>query len=175
MKLSLPQKPAGVAAMTLVELLLAIGIGLTVLASVGALMAFTLRSFVALGNYNELDQASREALDKMSREVRQATNVYAYTTNIMWLNSGSLIYWWNPPDRKVYRWSSGNFSVLLEQCDYLRFGVSQRNPSNNFSFYPASDKTTAKLVDVSWTCSRQIFQQKVNTESVQTAKIVLRN
>jgi hypothetical protein len=30
-------------------------------------------------------------------------------------------------------------------------------------------------VDVSWKCSRQILGEKVNTESVQTAKIVMRN
>jgi hypothetical protein len=33
----------------------------------------------------------------------------------------------------------------------------------------------AKLVDVSWLCSRKILGRKVNTESVQTAKIVMRN
>jgi hypothetical protein len=30
------------------------------------------------------------------------------------------------------------------------------------------------LIEVSWICSRQIFGKKVNTESVQTAKIVIR-
>jgi hypothetical protein len=66
-------------------------------------------------------------------------------------------------------------TVLLTQCDTLFFDLSQRNPSNNFTFYPISDPRTAKLVDVTWTCSRQLLQAKVNTESVQTAKIVIRN
>ncbi|MEJ2010407.1 MAG: hypothetical protein P8Z30_20015, partial [Acidobacteriota bacterium] len=72
--------------------------------------------------------------------------------------------------------------VLLTNCEYLAFGISQRNPSNEFCFYPATNTTTSKLdpslcklVDVSWKCSREIFGKKVNTESVQTAKIVMRN
>jgi len=163
------------AAMTLIEMLVAVGIGLMIMAAVGALLLFTVRSYVALGNYNDLDQASRQALDRMSREIRQVRNVNHYSTNILWMNDWTLIYWWNPGDRKLYRYLNGQPTVLLEQCDYLRFGMSQRNPSNNFSFYPTTGTTTAKLLDVSWTCSREISGQKVNTESVQTAKIVIRN
>ncbi|HLP76194.1 MAG TPA: hypothetical protein VK327_04685, partial [Candidatus Paceibacterota bacterium] len=73
------------------------------------------------------------------------------------------------------RVKNGQTTVLLRQCDYLCFGIFQRNPSNDFNFYPASSWTSAKLVNVSWRCSRQIFQKKVNTESVQTARIVIRN
>ena len=43
-------------------------------------------------------------------------------------------------------------------------------------FYSASNNPAiCKLVSVSWRCSRTILGQKVNTESVQTAKIVIRN
>jgi hypothetical protein len=31
------------------------------------------------------------------------------------------------------------------------------------------------MIDVSWKCSREILGAKINTESVQTAKIVIRN
>ena len=34
--------------------------------------------------------------------------------------------------------------------------------------------TGAKLIKLNWTCSRTILGQAVNTESVQTAKIVMR-
>jgi Tfp pilus assembly protein PilW len=179
MKLHLPKNPrAKSAAMTLIEMLIATGVGLMVMAAVGSLMVFTLRSFAALGNYNDLDQASRNALDVMSREIRQATNVSGLFSNATFvrlnLNSNSLAYVWT--NKKLQRLKTGSLPVLLlDQCDYLRFGISQQNPSNGFTFYPASSFATAKLVDVSWTCSRQILGQKVNTESVQTAKIALRN
>jgi hypothetical protein len=32
----------------------------------------------------------------------------------------------------------------------------------------------AKLVQVTWVCSRSILGKKVNTESVQSAKVVIR-
>jgi hypothetical protein len=64
---------------------------------------------------------------------------------------------------------------ILEQCDFLDFNISQRNPTNNFKFIETTSPATAKLVDVTWRCSRTILGAKVNTESVQTAKIVIRN
>ncbi|MGC3957238.1 MAG: hypothetical protein QM813_04500 [Verrucomicrobiota bacterium] len=167
--------------MTLLEMLVAVGIGMMVMAAVGALMFYTVRSYVALGNYNDLDQASRFALDAMSRDIRQVRNVNYCSTNLLYVNDWTLCYWWNPNpnDRRLYRYelsgSAWKSTILLEQCDYLRFGMSQRNPSNNFSFYPTTGTTTAKLLDVSWTCSREIFNKRANTESVQTAKIVIRN
>jgi hypothetical protein len=176
MKLQIRKNQAPrLAAMTLMEMLIAVAIGLMIMAGVGSLLLFTVRSYVALGNYNDLDQASRQALDTMSREIRQVRNVNWCSTNLLYMNDWTLIYWWNPADRNLYRYLNGRPTILLEQCDYLRFGMSQRNPSNNFSFYPTTGTATAKLLDVSWTCSREIIGQKVNTESVQTAKIVIRN
>jgi hypothetical protein len=48
-------------------------------------------------------------------------------------------------------------------------------------YYPATNGTgvldvnLCKLINLSWKCSRTIFAQKVNTESVQAAQIVLRS
>lgn len=164
--------------MTLVEMLIAVAIGMIVMAAVATLTVFTIRSFVALGNYNDLDQASRNALDSMSREIRQCKSLTSYATNQLVFNNqngDNLTFVWNPNTRILSRTLLGQTKVLLNQCDYLRFGMSQQNPSNDFNFYPTTSLATAKLVDVSWTCSRQILGKKVNTESVQTAKIVIRN
>ena len=66
--------------------------------------------------------------------------------------------------------------ILLGQCDYLLFNTYQRNMSNQvYGAFSNATAQTCKLVDLNWRCSRQILQQKVNTESVQTAKIVIRN
>lgn len=180
MNIQLPIKQKNRAGMTLVEMLVAVAVGSLVLAAVGLLMLFTVRSFVALGNYNDLDQASRNALDIMSYDIRQTRALTTYATNQLIFtdyDGAPLIYVWNanPNALTLSRIKGAQTKVLLKQCDYLRFGISQRNPSNNFNFYPTTNAATAKLVDVSWTCSRQILQQKVNTESVQTAKIVIRN
>jgi type II secretory pathway pseudopilin PulG len=168
-------------AMTLVEIMVAVVIGGLVLAAIGSLFQFTLRSFAAIGNYNDLDNASRNALDTLSRDIRQAHALTAFSTNQIRLvanDSNTLTYAYSPGTGMFTRQhGSGNPTVLLEQCDYLNFAIYQRNPSNGWTWYPVTSGLldTAKLIDVSWKCSRQIYGEKVNTESVQTAKFVLRN
>lgn len=165
-------------AFTLVEMMVAMGLGVFVLAIVATLTMFTVRSFVAMGNYNDLERASTRALDTMSREVRQAASVVSFTTNrvqLRMLNGTMLAYEYDPQAETLTQLKGGARQVLLEQCDYLSFNISQRNPSNDFNFYPASTVAQAKLLDVSWRCSRKILGSKLNTESVQTAKIVIRN
>lgn len=163
---------------TLVELMVVMGLGMIVLAVVGTLMVYTVRSFVAMGNYNDLERASTHALDVMSKEVRQAAQLVSYTTNQVnfeLLDGTRLTYQYDPRQETLTQIKGGVSEVLLEQCDFLRFNVYQRNPSNNFTFYPTTVPGQVKLLDVSWRCSRQILGQKVNTESVQTSKIVIRN
>jgi len=163
---------------TLVELMVACGIAVLVFAAIGFTTVFTARSFLAIGNYADLDNASRNALDIMSRDIRQTRGLTAYQTNQLTFqdfDGAALTYTWDPAVGTLSRQKGTETRVLLNQCDYLNFGVSQRNPSNDFNFYPATNLSTVKLIDVSWNCSRQILQQKVNTESVQTAKLVIRN
>ena len=163
---------------TLVEVMVAMGLGVFVLAVVATLTMFTVRSFVAMGNYNDLERASTRALDTMSKEVRQAAQLVSYETNrieLRLLDGTPLVYQYDANAETLTQIKAGQRTVLLEQCDFLKFNVYQRNPSNNFSFYPTSVPGQVKLLDVSWRCSRQILGQKLNTESVQTSKIVIRN
>jgi type II secretory pathway pseudopilin PulG len=165
-------------AWSLVELLIAMAVAGLVLTVVAKTTLFAARSFVAIGNYDELSRTSQNALDTMSKQIRQAKRVVAFQTNRIELEDQdglTLVFHWDPSSGLLTRQKSGVTSVLLTDCDYLLFGRSQRNPSNNFTFWTTSDNNQIKLIDVSWRCSRQILQQKVNTESVQTAKIVLRN
>jgi hypothetical protein len=163
---------------TLMETLVATSVAGLVFATVATLWMFSMRSFAALGNYGDLDATSRNALDTMSREIRQTralTNFSSTTLMFEDYDTNSLVYTYDTSARTLTRQKGGTNTVLLVQCDYLNFDISQRNPSNNFTFYPTTNPSQAKLVDVSWRCSRQIMGSKVNTESVQTAKIVIRN
>jgi type II secretory pathway pseudopilin PulG len=167
-------------AFTLAELLVAVGLGSVALTAIMMLWLYSSRSFVAMGNYMDLDKASRNALDQMSREIRQTIALQSYATNQLVFvdyDTNLLSFTWNPSTRQVTRAKGGSSKVLLAQCDYLTFKISQRNPIPGlFDFYAATNNASlCKLVDVSWRCSRTIFGKKVNTESVQTAKIVLRN
>src|SRR5205807_3583639 len=67
--------------MTLVETLIATGIGTVILTAVMAVSLFSARSFAALGNYVDLDIKSRQALDLMSQDIRQVDALTSYATN----------------------------------------------------------------------------------------------
>jgi hypothetical protein len=69
----------------------------------------------------------------------------------------------------------GVTEVLLTECDNLSFAIFQRNPINGtYNQYPTASPATTKLINVTWTCSRKILGNTMNTENVQTAKVVIR-
>jgi type II secretory pathway pseudopilin PulG len=180
------------AAWTLIEMTVTVAIGSIVMAAVMQTSLFTSRSFVAMGNYADLDRASRNCLDNMTRDIRQAKvfSDQCYSSNYMVftnLDNSYFGYYWDPRSKAVCRitgsYNSANntfvnarTNVMLEGCDLFSFRVWLRNPTNNFLFpySAAAFATDTKLVDVSWRCSRRVLNQ-YNTESVQTAKIVMRN
>jgi hypothetical protein len=166
-------------AMTLVETLVGLAAGSLLLAVIATAWVFTARSFVAIGNYTEMDNDSRNTLDLMSREIRAASALTSYTTNkvtLRNLDGSTFTYEYSPTAKTLTRQQGSNKKVLLEECDYARFSVSQRNVTNGFIFYSTtSNPSLTKLIDVSWKCSRRVIGTQINTESVQTAKIVLRN
>ena len=163
--------------MTLVELLVASFIATIVLAIVATLTIFATRSVLAMTNYTDLDQSSRNTLDILTRDIRQAAGLNLFTARRIILrnpDNSTCEYVYDQGQETLTRIHPSGRTVLLESCDQLTFKVSQRSPSNDFTFFPAT-LATAKLIDVSWRCSREIKAQKVNTESIQTAKIVMRN
>ena len=174
------KQPRSQWAFTLIEMLVGTGVGSLVLLVAAQITMYTARSFVAMGNYNDLDRCSRNALDLMSRDIRGAKSVGSYATNQLVLTNmdGAIFsYTWDPNTGNVTRQWGTEGKVLLSGCDYFCFRIWQRNPTVNFWFTNScvAQPYVTKLVDVSWRCSRQIMQAKVNTESVQTAKICIRN
>jgi hypothetical protein len=166
------------AGMTLTDVMVATGIAFIVFAAVASLSMYTARSFAAMGNYADLDNASRNALDTMSRDIRQCQSMNAFSPTQLTFtdcDTNTLTFTYDSSARTLTKVDNGLTNVLLYQCDYLNFDISKRNPSNSFTFYSTTNASEAKLVDVSWRCSRQILGAAVNTESVQTAKIVIRN
>lgn len=178
---------SGLAAFTLVEVMITLGIATMF---VMGLIIFTTITFqqgiFAIGNYTDLNSKSRRTLDILSRDIRSSSqllngaNYYIRLTN----NAGDETYYiwdgWNQftrykrnPSSGIYNWQ---VTVLMTNCDYLSFNTYSRVPTNNFEFYPVElGLPEAKLIDVRWRCSRSYLGAKLNTESVQTARIVMRN
>ncbi len=166
-------------AFTLVEVLVASGLALVVLSAFAMLSLFSGRSFVAMTNYVDLDQSGQLALDRMSREIRQARQLTGYSSNSLTFadaDSQPLQFTYDPASRTLARSSGGQTNVLLTGCDSLQFSTYQQTViSNTFDAYDPAYVTNSRLIQVTWTCSRTILGAKANTESVQSAKITLRN
>ena len=173
---SINQRRAGV---TLIEMAIGIGIGSIVLMILGSLSSFTARSLAGLANYSDLDQASRSALDTMSQQIRQTRRVIEGTTNRLVFedsDGGTLQFSYDAGSRTLRRIKNGVGSkALLSNCDNLTFSMYQRNPvAGSYDVYPTASPATCKLIQLRWTCSRDLLKSKFNTESVQSAKIVIR-
>jgi type II secretory pathway pseudopilin PulG len=181
-----------VSGMTLTEVMVSVGLGSMILAMAGSLWLFGSRSFAAMSNYTDLDTKSRNALDLMSREIRQATRVTGFhnTGDTRWLQvtntaqGTAITYTWNASPRTLVCQKTGEpDQVYLTECDRWDFDLFQRAPqkSGSYVFFPATntagapDLSICKLINMTWKCSRTILGSKVNTESVQTAQVVLRN
>ena len=187
-----------IAGFTLVELLTAV-IGATFLAgSVVSLSIFTERSFYMMGNYEDLDAQSRNTVDVIGREIRNSSRLLAFGTNspmFLLLTNATA----GTSDKIIYDSSADTLKMtttyystptpqmtrsLLTNCDLFSFSLYDRVPnitSTNVSFYGSTnssglvDSSVCKVINFTWKCSRSLLGTKCNTESVQTAQIVLRN
>ncbi|MGZ8900803.1 MAG: PilW family protein [Limisphaerales bacterium] len=168
------------AGLTLVELMVSVGICSLVLIGLASLIFYTGRSFAALTNYVDLDVKSRTALDTMSREIRQTARLVAGTTNSLTFedfDGTPLVYSYDAGARTLTRSKNGvaDPEPLLTECNFLEFQMFQRNPKNGvYDQHAAATPATCKLVRLRWVCSRDLVKSRWNTESVQSAKIVIR-
>ena len=172
--------------MTLVEILLATMVSGLLFAAVMSMTSFSARSFAALSNYVDLDRKSRNALDRMSQDIRQADVLTNFTSNTLVFqtttltntNKVNLTYTYSPSAKTLTRTFNGQSKILLTGCNYYHHDVFQRNPTNaTFNQYPLDDPSRpdlAKVIQLTWICSRDILGHSANTESVQSAKIVIR-
>jgi prepilin-type N-terminal cleavage/methylation domain-containing protein len=163
---------------TLVELLVASAIGLVTVLAIASLSLYTSRSFAALSNYLDLDERNRQALDNMSREVRQVHQLTAFNTNSITFedyDGQPLRYNYDPAARALIRTKGAESTTLLTGCDTFQFFIFQRTPiSNKFEPYPTANIAETKAVELRWKNSRQILGAKANTENMQSAIIVIR-
>ncbi len=80
-KITFTKKGRAAAAFTLMELMIATGLGMLMLAVMVWVVLFGTRSFAAMDNYLDLDQKSEQTLDHLSREIRQADHLTAFASN----------------------------------------------------------------------------------------------
>jgi hypothetical protein len=165
---------------TLVDVMIGSALASVVLLILGALVLFGARSFAAMANYVSLDQCSRDTLDRMSKEIRQCNRLVTASTNSLTFEDAdgqTLRYYYSEATHSLRREKNGVVDPrpLLTRCDYLEFSIYQRNPiMGTYDQYPTATPATCKLVQLRWICSRPLFNDLQNTESVQSAKVVIR-
>ena len=166
-------------AFTLIEVLLASALSLVLAGILAMFFAFSLRSFAAMTNYADMNQRSQMALDKMSKDIRQARSLTAYTNNSLTfldVNNNSLRYTFDSSKGTLVRVSGGTTTTYLTNCDSLNFWVYQHTPiSNSFDCYLPAAVTNTRVIQVTWHCFRKILGTKVTTENVESATLSLRN
>jgi Tfp pilus assembly protein PilW len=164
--------------MTLVEMMIAVGIGGVVMAALASLSFYTARSMAAMSNYADLDRQSRNALDQMTLKIRSADRLTAFgAQDVSFLYRGeTLRYTFSPSTKTLTETYNGVSKSLLEDCNELQFSMFQRNViSNSFNQVTTTTTNEAKSIIVTWTCSRSLLGNLINSESVQSARIVIRN
>jgi Tfp pilus assembly protein PilW len=173
-------------AFTLSDLTVAIAVSAIVLTALLSFTVYAAKSFAAMENYVDLEQKSQTALDVMTRDIRETQFLIRYDTMTMadgtrvtnlltFQDSDNTPLTFQYTNDVLLRTKGAETTMLLTNVDYLSFQIFQRNPvAGNYETYPTASATNCKLVSVSWICSRTILGSKLNTESVQTAKIVIR-
>lgn len=164
---------------TLVEMMVAIGVASIIFTAVALLMFFNGRSLAALANYADLDRESRYTLDVLSREIRTATAITSYSTNEINFSTGSgsnnLRYIFSITNETFAQIKDGARTELLTGCKSMAITLYGRNMiSNQFSQFAITNLANAKMVQFNWTCERSVLGTQINSENVQSAKIVVR-
>ena len=140
--------------MTLVELQIASAISVILFTAVLALAFYTARSFAAFTNYIDLDVNSRNALDVMSTEIRQADLVTAATSTSLTLQTTDLStgathtlkYVYDPVKKELDRiFDGGQPEVLLTECSLAPSNGTPLLPwTAHLSPWPPASPTCAK-------------------------------
>jgi hypothetical protein len=137
-------------------------------------------------NYCLLDQYNRQAMDQLTREIRQSKKVLSYSTNSITIqavnddgSTPTVTYSFSPSTRKMVRTSSdGTSKILLNNCSLLSFQLFTRCPSNGvFGSFPVAVNNwsnTVKVLQLTWKTSMSLPSGVINSENVQTARIVIR-
>lgn len=164
---------------TLVEYLIGIGIAGLVMLIIAPLATYSGRSFLELANYSDLNSRSVATLDRLTKEIRQSVGLISFSTNQLVFTNGpgkpNIVYAYVPASRQFVRREGLATQVLLRECDNLTFNIYQRTPKpGSYDQYETANAANCKVVTVRWTCSRKLLGSRLNTEEVQTAKVVVR-
>ncbi len=163
----------------LAEMMVAIGVGMTFLVAIVVIFVTCSVSFAEVGNYINMDQKSRNALDQVTRNIRRSKTLTSFdpaalvfnydsagTTNLAYRydsSSGILTEEWTVAGTTTTK-------TLLTGCGSLAFSLYDHDLA------PTTDVSAGegKVISVAWNCSSTALG-RTNTEYMQQAQVVIRN
>jgi len=170
---------APLAGFTLVESLASIALAGLALLAILAVFLYNSRSCAAIVNYVDLDRQSQIALDRLSQQIRQVRRLtYSNSTNLTFLDfdGQKLAFNYDSTRRTLTRLKANESTVFLNNLDSLEFLTYQHAlQAGTFDTSSSSSVTNCKVVEINWSCSRELLGKKANTESLRSAKVVIRN
>jgi hypothetical protein len=172
------RRQRSLAGMSTIETLIAVGISVVLLTQVCALWYYSSRSFAAQAAYTQLDQDSQRALDRLSKDIRQAQDITSFANNqIVLKDFDNQALEFRLSGKSLMRIKGVNRSILLNNVDSLLFSMYQRTPiAGAWQQYTTTNIATCKLIEVRWKCSRKLHPlSPQTTEYMQSAKIVIRS
>ena len=162
---------------TLVELLMAVGVGGIVVAVIAAFAYSATLSMARMMNYAEMAAASQSTADQLTRDARRANRVTSATATSLVLedfDGVALTYAYDASQRTLTRTKSGVAKVLLTGCDALTWTLGRRNAAGPFESFPTATAAECKVISVAWQCSRTILGNRTTTENLASARVVIR-
>ena len=162
----------------LAEWMVAVGVGCLVMTALAAFALYSARFFVTLRNCVDLDSQARQAVDRMSQEIRQANRVISYEQEKISLavnGTNTVTYAYDRDSQTLSRFYDNRKTVLLSGCEALRFDIFTRQPTNAvYETFPTATVDTAKVIQITWNCTRSILGTKQSTDAMQSAQVVIR-
>jgi hypothetical protein len=137
----------------------------------------------------DLSSTSKNALDRIGQEVRNAKRVQSCSATQLVLrvppptgtNDDTVTFGYDTGNQKLIRTlvTSGGAretKVLLTGCTNFQFSVYTRVPSNsNYGLNATWSTNEAKVVQMQWACVRKLTGDKNTVEAQVSSKIVIRN
>lgn len=173
------------AAYTYVEMLVASGIATVLIAVILAMYFYGEQCFSLMTSYSELDGKSQNAITVLSEEIRESTQVTRAQTNsdgksltlTNAIQGTAVNLVWDSTAQTVTITKGTNSSVLLTGCNDWNYTLYDGAPvfnGANVSFGLSSSPSTCRLIEMSWTCSRNLVG-KGHAKGVECVRFGLRN
>jgi hypothetical protein len=160
--------------------MVATSVGLLVLAAGLVLWGYASRTCASLLGYVDLASNSKNALDRVSQQVRNAQSIQSCNATQLVLvdpDGQKAVIAYDRSANSLVRVKNSVRTTLLTECTNFQFLIYQRSPiSNSFQLYTnAWNTNTAKVVEMRWVCHRKVTGDKSSVESQVSAKVVIRN